>query len=120
MTVRPSADCEGKDGRVLLEPGDSTWFRNPDGQRELQITFRWEEERRLAYLVVQEAIAFSQRVEQFEVCMMEEDGSWKPFAAGTTIGYKRIVELGGMRTKGLRFTITDARVAPVLAFIGVY
>lgn len=120
MTVLPSADCEGKDGRVLLEPGDSTWFRNPDGQRELQITFRWEEECRLTYLVVQEAIAFSQRVEQFEVCILEEDGSWKPNASGTTIGYKRIVKLGGMRTKGIRFTVTDARVAPVLAFIGVF
>lgn len=29
----PSADCEGNDGSVLLEPGDDSWFRNPDGQR---------------------------------------------------------------------------------------
>ncbi len=43
------------------------------------------------YLVVQEAIAFSQRVEQFEVSFMDEDGSWKLFAKGLQFGYKRIV-----------------------------
>lgn len=116
----PSADCEGNDGRVLLEPGDDSWFRNPDGQRELQITLLWEKERTLDYLVVQEAIAFSQRVEQFEVSFMDEGGSWKLFAEGTTVGYKRIVPLNGLHTKGLRFKVTDARVAPVLAFVGVY
>ena len=120
IEIVPSADCEGNDGSVLLEPGDDSWFRNPDGQRELQITLLWEKERTLDYLVVQEAIAFSQRVEQFEVSFMDEDGSWKLFAEGTTVGYKRIVPLNGLHTKGLRFKVTDARVAPVLAFVGVY
>lgn len=120
IEIVPSVDCEGNDGSVLLEPGDDSWFRNPDGQRELQITLLWEKERTLDYLVVQEAIAFSQRVEQFEVSFMDEDGSWKLFAEGTTVGYKRIVPLNGLHTKGLRFKVTDARVAPVLAFVGVY
>ncbi|WP_455799796.1 hypothetical protein [Clostridium butyricum] len=39
---------------------------------------------------------------------------------GTTIGYKRILVLNKIKTTNLVIEIYDARVAPVLSFIGVY
>lgn len=120
LTVKPEKDRDGKDGSVLLKKGEETWFGNPDGLRELEVEFTWAEERCLNYLVVQEAIRFSQRVEQFEVYCLDGQGCWKQIEKGTTVGYKRIVPLHGAATKGLKLVITDARVAPVLAFTGVY
>lgn len=120
LTVKPEKDRDGKDGSVLLKKGEETWFGNPDGLCELEVEFTWAEERCLNYLVVQEAIRFSQRVEQFEVYCLDGQGCWKQIEKGTTVGYKRIVPLHGAPTKGLKLVITDARVAPVLAFTGVY
>ena len=120
LSTTPEKDREGKDGSVLLTKGEEAWFGNPDGLRELEVEFAWEEERCLNYLVVQEAIRFSQRVEQFEVYCLDGQDCWKQIEKGTTVGYKRIVPLQGVRTKGLKLVITDARVAPILAFTGVY
>ena len=39
---------------------------------------------------------------------------------GTTIGYKRIVDLKGIQTDCLAIVIEDSRVAPVMSFVGVY
>ena len=71
------------------------------------------------YLVLKEAIPLSQRVEAFNVCY-EENGSMKKCYEGTTIGYKRIVDLKGIHTDSLAIVIEDSRVAPAMAFVGVY
>ena len=44
----------------------------------------------------------------------------KEYYKGTTIGYKRIVDLQGIQTDCLAIAIEDSRVAPVISFIGVY
>ena len=71
------------------------------------------------YLVLKEAIPFSQRVEKFKVCY-EENGSMKECYNGTTIGYKKIIDLKGIQTDFLAIVIEDSRVAPVMSFVGVY
>ena len=58
-------------------------------------------------------------VEAFNVCY-EENGSMKKCYEGTTIGYKRIVDLKGIHTDSLAIVIEDSRVAPAMAFVGVY
>ncbi|MBR6702061.1 MAG: alpha-fucosidase, partial [Clostridia bacterium] len=45
---------------------------------------------------------------------------WKTVAEGTVVGYKRIVNIQGLRTDALRLVIDDARVRPTVAFLGVY
>ena len=83
------------------------------------IRLRWIERKKLNYLVLKEAISFSQRIEKFKVCY-EEDGTMKECYNGTTVGYKRIVDLKGIQTDSLTIVIEDSRVAPVISFIGVY
>ena len=104
---------------VRLENYD-TYFENPEGQRALTVRLRWEEEQKLEYLVLKEQIRFSQRVESFTVSYENAEGGETEYESCTVIGHRKIVPLKGLRTKELIVRITDARVAPVLAFVGVY
>ncbi|MCR4779613.1 MAG: alpha-L-fucosidase [Ruminiclostridium sp.] len=74
---------------------------------------------KLGYLVIKENITKSQRIESFAVDI-SENGCFREVYRGTTVGYKRIVPLGGAKTDCVRVRITDSRVAPVISFIGLY
>ena len=84
-----------------------------------QITLSWEQPEALGYLVMQENIKLSQRIERFEVDALV-NGAFRTVARGTVVGYKRILPLNGLVTQRLRIRITDVRVAPTLSFLGVY
>ncbi len=71
------------------------------------------------YLVIKENITMSQRIESFAVDI-SENGCFREVCRGTTVGYKRIVPLGGVATDCVRIRITDSRVAPAVSFIGLY
>ena len=92
---------------------------NEAGTNKLMIKINWIEKKKLNYLVLKEAIPFSQRVEKFKVCY-EENVSMKECYNGTTIGYKKIIDLKGIQTDFLAIVIEDSRVAPVMSFVGVY
>lgn len=69
--------------------------------------------------LVQEYIPLGQRVKSFTVEVFA-DGSWKEVAAGTTIGYKRILRFPGVKASKLRFNIKDAKACPAISTIGLY
>jgi len=71
------------------------------------------------YLVVQEYIKLGQRVSAFNV-EYSEDNIWKPLAAATTIGYKRILKLDPVRTDKIRINITGSKACPVISNVEVY
>ena len=77
---------------------------NEEGTNKLMIKINWVEKKKLNYLVLKEAIPFSQRVEKFKICY-EENGNMKECYNGTTIGYKRIVDLKGIQTDCLAIVI---------------
>lgn len=70
--------------------------------------------------MLKEAIPYSQRIEKFSVWYADAEGKKEKFTEGTTIGYKKIVDLQGIKTDLIEIRIEDARVAPVLSFVGVY
>ena len=120
INTLPETDVNGENGDVLRTDEYETYFMNEDGNQKLQIILQWKEEKELNYVVLKEAIPFSQRVERFRVCYETSDGYMKECYQGTTIGYKRILVLNKIKTTNLVIEIYDARVAPVLSFIGVY
>ena len=119
ITTIPPLDCREKEPTVLRTDDYETYFMNEAGTNKLMIKLNWIEKKKLNYLVLKEAIPFSQRVEKFKVCY-EENGSMKECYNGTTIGYKKIIDLKGIQTDCLAIVIEDSRVAPVMSFVGVY
>lgn len=71
-------------------------------------------------VLLQEYIPLGQRVEQFHIEIMDEDGSWRTIAEETTIGYKRIVLTERVTTKKVRIVIDKSRACIVLNRLGLY
>jgi len=71
------------------------------------------------YILLQEYIRSGQRVKSFTVEKWK-DNSWQVLAEGTTIGYKRILQIDPTQTKRIRVNITAARACPVISNLEIY
>lgn len=94
-------------------------FRTADGVRTCGIILEWEQPVVIRRLVLKENLLLGQRVERFAVDA-QVDGTFCQVYEGTVVGYKKIVCLDEVRTRAVRVRILDARIAPALAFLGVY
>ena len=97
---------------------DYEGYYMPD-KESAEITVKLREKAPLGYLVIKENIRLSQRIESFAVDILEGE-TFREIYTGTTVGYKRIVPLNGAETDCLRIRITDSRLEPTAAFIGLY
>ena len=120
ITTVPEHDCRGNSHDMMRIDDYNTYFMNKEGDNKLLIEIKFDECKKLNYLVLKEAITFSQRVEKFNVYFNDESGNKIKIFEGTTIGYKRIIDLKGTKTDNLTIEIEDSRVAPVMSFVGVY
>ena len=120
ITTVPEHDCGGNSPDMMRTDDYNTYFMNKEGDNKLLIEIKFDECKKLNYLVLKEAITFSQRVEKFNVYFNDESGNKIKIFEGTTIGYKRIIDLKGTKTDNLTIEIEDSRVAPVMSFVGVY
>ena len=120
ITTVPEYDCRGNSPDMMRTDDYNTYFMNKEGDNKLLIEIKFDECKKLNYLVLKEAITFSQRVEKFNVYFNDESGNKIKIFEGTTIGYKRIIDLKGTKTDNLTIEIEDSRVAPVMSFVGVY
>ncbi|MCL2864221.1 MAG: alpha-L-fucosidase [Lachnospiraceae bacterium] len=109
----------GHDIEQVRVKGYDGYFTTDDGVTTCSIGIHFEEEKNVNYIVLQENIKCSQRVECF-VVEVEKGGQYEEVFKGTVIGYKRIIVLSGVDTKGIRIRILDSRVAPTLSFVGVW
>lgn len=120
ITTIPETDVDGKNADCIRIDDYEKVFKNKDGDRELSISFKWKEKKKLSYMVLKEAIAFSQRVEKFSIWYKNEENKMERIADATTIGYKKIIDLKGINTNEIEIHIEDSRVAPIISFVGVY
>lgn len=70
-------------------------------------------------LALQENIRKGQRIEKF-VLEGWINNEWKKIAAGTTVGYKRLLRFDAVTTGKLRLHILSSRLKPALAEMGLY
>ena len=86
---------------------------------EPEITAEWDAPVNIGNIVLKENILLSQRIESFTV-EARVNGEYTEVYRGTVVGYKRIIPLRNLRTDGIRIKITDSRLEPAIAFLGVY
>ena len=110
---------EGFEIENVREPGYGKYFSTREGITSCTIDIEFEEETEIHYLILQENIEMSQRIEGFSV-WAETDGNLREVYRGKVVGYKHIAQLKGIRTKFLQIKIHDARVCPTVAFLGVF
>lgn len=71
-------------------------------------------------LQVQEPIQMGQRVIEFHLEVLNEDGEWNEVINGTTIGYQRLLQFPTVKSQYLRFVIDKARADPLISYLGIY
>jgi alpha-L-fucosidase len=71
------------------------------------------------YILLQEYIRLGQRISSFTVEVWK-DNAWKKVADGTTIGYKRILQIEPITTNKVRVNITGAKACPVISNAEIY
>jgi alpha-L-fucosidase len=74
---------------------------------------------KVRYILIQEYIRLGQRIKSFNIEIWKNNG-WKSVANGTTVGYKRIVEISPEETPKIRINFTDAKSCPVISNVEVY
>lgn len=111
------------DADNLVDADYDTYWATSDDKTQGTVTLEWKEPQWVDYLVLQEYIPLGQRIEKFHV-EAKIAGKWQRVAEGTTVGYKKIVDLGkasGRRSlDALRVVIDKSRASIVMNSIGVY
>ena len=106
---------------------DTYWATN-DGQTTGSVTIELPGTRTVHYVMLQEYFQLGQRVRAFNIEYSTDGSSWRSFATGTTIGYKRIMAVNddtssygnGVQARFIRVNITDSRACPLINNIAVY
>ncbi len=103
-----------------LNDGDeTTYWATDDGMTQASFEVDLGSDRKLNYLVLQEYIPLGQRIVAFDV-LAWQNGTWEKVASETTVGYKRILELNGLKTSKIKVEITAALGCPVISNIELY
>ena len=109
-----------KYGAENVTDGDTeTYWATDDKVTTASLTVDLGEKKEIKYIFVQEYIKFGQRVKVFDI-EVEKDGQWEKVASSTTIGYKKILQLGPVSTTKVRINITEARACPLISNVEIY
>lgn len=117
--VRDGDDARFGAARAIDEDSQTYWACD-DGALRASLELSSDQPHTINMLVLQEPIAFGQRVKAFSVEAMTAEGTWKEIARGTTIGHKRILRFDAIAASRLRVNILDARACPLISNIGVF
>ncbi|RGE63630.1 hypothetical protein DWY69_26510 [Eisenbergiella massiliensis] len=107
---------EGYDIEAVRRDNYEQFFKTEDGIRSADIKVSFPHPVSVSHVVLKENIRMSQRIEGFEI--MDDKGH--VLYQGSTVGYKKIAVFPRTAVKELHIHITDARVCPTLAFLGIY
>ena len=83
------------------------------------LEFNFDSEKKLKYFVISEDLAYSQRIEKFDLYIKKTNGSYKRAYQGTIVGAKKIVKLNKKAT-GAVLVIRQSRSTPHIKQIGFY
>ena len=103
----------------LTEDTLETWYQPESSELPVEITICLDDSYNLGYLVLKEAVCYSQRVEKFEV-LVKENETWNSIFTGTVIGYQKIIPVKGKKAREVKIVLRDFRVLPLLSFVGIY
>lgn len=84
------------------------------------LEYDFKETKTLKYIVLQEDIRFSQRVELFDVYLKQNDSSYKHVYNANVIGANKIIKLDNGTCTGAVIVIRQSRSNPVIKSVGFY
>ena len=103
----------------VTDDDSQTHWATDDGITEASFTIDFGEPTSFNRLLIQEPIAFGQRVKQFSV-EAEVNGVWISLSRNATIGYKRILRFPRTEASRIRINIEDAKACPLISNVEVF
>ena len=104
---------------ILDEDYDRYWAAD-DSVTKVSFVVNLPESRTFNRVQIQEYIPLGQRVSEFSIDALTEEGLWQPIAKETTIGYKRIVHVPVTTTAAVRVNIETSEACPVINGFALY
>jgi alpha-L-fucosidase len=107
------------DAKNTLDGNPKTYWAPNDDEFQAELTITFDSLTFFNRFVIQEYIALGQRIKSFSVEAQIAD-TWKEIAAGTTVGYKRILRLPDTEAQAIKLIIKDAKACPTISNMEVY
>jgi alpha-L-fucosidase len=117
--VKADHEQSGHAAAAITDGDPASYWTTPDGTLAAALEIDLGREVTFDRAMLREKVAEGQRVERF--ALDRWDGNqWKPFAEGTTIGYKRLLRFPAVNAQRVRIRILDSRDCPTLGDFGLY
>jgi alpha-L-fucosidase len=118
-----SADPKETTGKhrtaTVVDSDASTYWTPRSGSAPAELVLDLPAPRTFTTLSLQESMDVGQRIEKFAVDAWL-DGGWTEIGTGTTVGYKRLLNVAPTTTDRLRLRILESRLAPSVAGLGLF
>lgn len=96
-----------------LIQGEGNVWQSAITDQKPYLQIEWEKEQTLQRIQLQEDITQSQRIEAFSVYYYHNH-QWKKWGEGGLVGYKKILELPTVQTKGIKIVFQTYREFPTI------
>jgi alpha-L-fucosidase len=103
----------------VIDGNADTYWATDDGVMQASVELTFPKAVQFNNAVLQEHIQLGQRVQAWKL-EAQHNGGWVQVAAGTTIGYKRILQFPAVSSGKVRVTITKAKACPTLAALELF
>ncbi len=117
--VAASNERTGHKAEFVLDPKKSGYWTTSEGIESASIEFLLAKKQTFDRAMLQENVNIGQRVEGFRLETWSSS-SWREFARGTTIGYKRLLRFPAITSSKIRLVIERSRTSPTLSAFGLY
>jgi alpha-L-fucosidase len=103
----------------MLDENLRTYWSTDDSITSPELVLNFDVPVTFSVVDLREYLPLGQRIEEFALDQWQ-DGKWREFTRGTSIGNRRLLRCGKVATNKVRLRITKAPVCPALAEFGLY
>jgi alpha-L-fucosidase len=103
----------------VVDGDNSTYWATDDSVQAGSILIEWNQPKKFNCIMLQEYIPLGQRVEAFSVEAWN-GSEWLKVAEGTTVGYKRLLNIPNASTTRIRLNIVKSKASPVISNFGLF
>jgi alpha-L-fucosidase len=97
---------------------DTFWAAHDPATRAI-VELDLPQKETISVISLQEPVQIGQRIAAYHI-EVEDGGTWRTIAWGTTIGHKKLERFHPVETRRLRFHIDEALATVALAAVGIY
>lgn len=110
---------KGKRLKAVQDNNYKTFWTTEENDSTGVIQLDFKQPQTIDVFELQENIARGQRIEEFVLEYFDGE-EWKKAAAGTTVGYRRLIRFPAVTASQIRVRIISSRLSPTLSKIGLY